>query len=126
LDVFATIADITDNGLPEDKNVAPDSHSFLPALMEKDNNNPRTTVVTANMHGMQAIRMGDWKLIDNTLPSGFPEERKKMINMPLKKHLFNLTDDPAESKDLIDKNPEIAEELLMELNKIRNTNSTRD
>jgi hypothetical protein len=36
-DVFATIADITGDGLPEDKDVAPDSHSFFASLMgEKD------------------------------------------------------------------------------------------
>jgi hypothetical protein len=66
--LFVTIADIPCSGLPEDKEVVPDSYSFSASLMGQTSKALRTSLVTADMHGMQAIRMGEWKLIDNTLP----------------------------------------------------------
>jgi len=125
MDVFATIADITGNGLPEDKNVAPDSHSFFSSLMGQNKNPARTSVVTADMHGMQAIRMGEWKFIDNSLPEELPESRRNRIQMPLKQQLYNLSEDPAESNNLFDTYPEIVKQLSERLNRIRTQEATR-
>ncbi len=125
MDMFATIADITGKGLPEDKNVAPDSYSFLSSLMGNHDNPARSSVVTADMHGMQAIRMGDWKLIDNALPEELPESRRKRIQIPLMQQLYNLSEDQAESNNLYDKYPEKVSELSEELNRIRTQESTR-
>lgn len=125
MDVFATIADITGNGLPEDKNVAPDSRSFLASLMGQNGDPARTSVVTADMHGMQALRLGDWKYIDNMLPEELPESRRKTISDPLEVQLYNLSEDPAEQNNLYEQFPEKAKELLEELNRIRKLSSTR-
>ncbi len=125
MDVFATIADITGKGLPEDKNVAPDSRSFVSSLMGQKSNPARTSVVTADMHGMQAIRMGEWKFIDNALPEELPESRRSRIQMPLERQLYNLKEDPAESTNLYDTNPEIVRQLTEELNRIRSLDSSR-
>ena len=125
MDIFATLADITANGLPEDKSVAPDSRSFYSTLMGNEQSTIRTSLVTADMHGMQALRMGDWKYIDNTLPEELPEVRRKRISMPLKQQLYNLTEDPAENMNLADKNPEMVNKLIKELNRIKNRESTR-
>ena len=125
MDVFATVADITDKGLPEDKNVAPDSRSFISSLMGQTSNPARTSVVTADMYGMQAIRMGDWKFIDNALPEELPANRRKNIQMPLELQLYNLSDDPAESNNLYETNPKIVKQLTEELNRIRTQESTR-
>ena len=123
-DIFATVAEITGKGLSDNKTIAPDSYSFLPSLLKKENRNPRATMVTADSKGMHAIRKGDWKLIDNTPPFQFSEkimsEYKK--EKPL---LYNLKDDPSEHKNLFDNQPEIVKELMDELNKIRNTSSSR-
>lgn len=123
-DFFATVADILGNGLPNDKEVAPDSFSFLPSLLKKENKNPRKSMVTADSKGMHAIRSGDWKFIDNSPPPGFPE---KMLNQYKneKQQLYNLKDDPAEKNDVFDKYPEKAKELLGELIRIRKASSTR-
>jgi len=125
MDVFATIADITAKGLPEDKYMAPDSHSFFSSLMGQKSNAARTSVVTADMHGMQAIRMGEWKFIDNELPKELPENRRKNIQMPLELQLYNLTEDPAESSNLYETNPKIVRQLTEELNRIRARDSSR-
>jgi arylsulfatase A-like enzyme len=125
MDVFATLAEITGDGLPADKNVAPDSYSFYASMIGGENKSSRKAVVTADMHGMQAIRIGDWKLIDTSLPENLPEARRKQIGNSLEKQLFNLKDDPAESENLYEKNPEKANELSKELDRIRRNPSTR-
>ncbi|MFO7668734.1 MAG: arylsulfatase [Bacteroidales bacterium] len=125
MDLFATLADIIGMGLPEDKNVAPDSYSFFSSLTGEANKVARTSVVTADMHGMQAIRMGEWKFIDNKLPDEMPESRRKLIEMPLEPLLYNLVEDPAESNNLYDKYPEMVKKLSEELIRIRAQESTR-
>jgi arylsulfatase A-like enzyme len=125
MDMFATIADITGKGLPEDKDVAPDSYSFFPALMGQESEIKRTSVVTADMHGMQAIRMGEWKYIDDALPEELPENRRKSIQMPLRPQLYNLSEDVAESNNQYDEHPEMVKKLTDELARIRNQESSR-
>ena len=123
-DIFATVADITGDGLPTDKEVAPDSFSFLPSLLKKENDNPRISMVTADSKGMHAVRIGDWKLIDNTPPEGYPQERMNRFENE-EQQLYNLSKDPAEENNVIDNYPEKAKELLNELNRIRKVSHTR-
>ncbi len=124
IDVFATVTEITGNQLPNNKNVAPDSFSFLSSLLQKDNKQPRISMVTADAKGMHAIRMGSWKLVDNTPPEGFPQNRMNQYKNE-KLQLYNLSNDPAEQSNLYDKYPKKAKQLLGELNRIRNVSSTR-
>jgi arylsulfatase A len=123
-DIFATIADITGIGLPNDKNVAPDSFSFLSSLLKKENNHPRKSMVTADAKGMHAIRIGDWKLIDNKPPFQLPEKIMNQYKNE-KPQLYNLKDDPAEQNNVYDKYPDKVKQLLDELNRIRNVTSSR-
>ena len=124
MDIFATVAEITGGGLPDDKNVAPDSYSFLPSLLKKENHHPRITMVTADVKGMHAIRKGDWKLIDTTPPEGFPEDRMQQFRNETP-GLYNLAEDPAEENNVYASHPEKVKELLRELNEIRSRESTR-
>jgi len=124
IDIFATVAEMTKGELTGDKNIAPDSFSFLPTLLNKKNNHPRTSMVTADVKGMHAVRMGNWKFIDNTPPEGLPERRLKQFeNEALQ--LYNLAEDPAELKNVIDQHPDKAKKLAAELEKIRKASSTR-
>ena len=124
MDIFATVAEITGDGLPADKDVAPDSFSFLPSMLKENNSHPRPSMVTADVKGMHAVRMGDWKFIDNTPPEGFPESRMNQFRNE-EQQLYNLKDDPAEQNNVIAKYPEKAKELLNELNRIRKASYTR-
>lgn len=85
----------------------------------------RTSLVTADMHGMLAIRMGVRKLIENSLPEELPEERRKRIKMPLELQIYKLSDDPAESHNAYDQHPEIVKMLAVELARIRTQESSR-
>jgi len=108
-----------------DKTVAPDSRSFYPSLMEQKDNSARTSLLTADMNGMQAVRMGEWKYIDNTLPEEMSESRRMQVKLPLQPELYNLAEDPGESKNLFDQYPEVVKKLSEELNRIRTQKSTR-
>jgi arylsulfatase A len=125
MDVFATVADITGNGLPEDKTIAPDSKSFLPTLTGEQNSSSRSSLITADMHGLQAIRVGNWKLIDNKLPEELPESRRRHIDMPLQLQLYDLSEDLSESNNLYKNNPQKAKEMMDKLKRIRKVSSTR-
>lgn len=119
MDIYATLAEITGNESVKAAKVASDSYSFLPAILGQDDRNPRTEIVTADMHGLQAIRVGNWKYIDDGLPDSLPEGRRKTIAMPLKPQLYNLAVDPGETNNQIDEKPEIAEKLKRKLESIR-------
>ena len=124
VDVFATICDITDGKLPDFKEVAPDSFSFLSCLSQSKKTHQRKSMVTADARGMHAIRMGDWKYIDNATPQAW-SQGKQVTFKNIKPQLYNLADDPSESINLADEKPDITKELARELNRIRNTRSTR-
>ena len=124
IDIFATVSEITGDGLPANKEVAPDSFSFLPSLLKKENKHPRTSMVTADVKGMHAVRLGNWKYIDPTPPKDYPQKKMNRFKNE-KPQLYNLKDDPGEEVNLIEKYPEKAKELLAELTRIRNESSTR-
>lgn len=125
VDVFATVSDITDGRIPESKKVAPDSFSFLPSLLGEQNQNGRKSMVTADVNGMHAVRMDNWKYIDDTPPEELPEQRINNLRKTFKPQLYNLADDSGEKVNLYDKNPETVKKLSEELNRIRTVNSTR-
>ncbi|MCK5565606.1 MAG: arylsulfatase, partial [Planctomycetes bacterium] len=116
VDIFATVCEITDGKLPNSKDVAPDSFSFLPSLTRSKKKHRRTSMVTADVHGMHAIRKGNWKYIDNTTPG----DKKKG-----KPQLYDLAADPSESINLYAKKTDVAKKLLDELNRIRKAGATR-
>lgn len=124
LDIFATVCEITEGKLPALKDVAPDSYSFLPSLLGKSNPNPRTSMVTADANGMQALRVGNWKYIDDTPPEGFPEDRMEKLK-DFEPQLYNLSTDPGETTNLYNDNPKKVKELSEQLRIIRDAYSTR-
>ena len=124
LDIFATVCEITDGKLPESKDVAPDSYSFLPSLLNKTNPHPRTSMVTADANGMRALRSGNWKYIDDTPPDGLPDDRLKRLE-GFEPQLYNLSKDPGETTNLYHENPAMAKKLSEELNRIKKVNFTR-
>ncbi|WP_296931699.1 arylsulfatase [uncultured Marinobacter sp.] len=74
--------------------------SMLPGL---NGNGPENRVVGWELFGRSAVRMGDWKIRLLEEPYG-----------PGQWQLFDLANDPTETTDLSDKNPEKLKELLAE------------
>jgi arylsulfatase A len=108
-DVIATVADVLESKLPT--GAGPDSISFLPALLGKTTNSSDRAVIHHDYSGRFAIRQSDWKYV-----APFAKARHGIENGAL---LFNLKDDPAESGNVIAKQPDVAKRLARLLAKYR-------
>ncbi len=110
-DVYATLAEIL--GHPLSDSEAEDSYSFLPSLTGKPASGPvRHALVSHSGWGMFAIRDGHWKLILGLGSGGFtpPTFRKPGPGEP-PGQLYNLADDPAETRNVYADYPEIVDRL---------------
>ncbi|MEW4486834.1 arylsulfatase [Thalassoglobus sp. JC818] len=101
-DLLATMADLLDVPLPD--RAGEDSQSFLPVLLGKDAEHTRVPMIHHSSGGGFAIRDGDWKLI---LPHG-----------KQKSELYNISQDPGEKHDVLDKHPEIVSRLTSAITEI--------
>jgi arylsulfatase A len=116
-DFFATFAELLGkkDEVPED--AAEDSFSFYPCLKgEKERTRPFT--IHHSISGKFAIRKGDWKLVMTRGGGGgweLPWEGTKTTSKLVQ--LYNLREDPGESRNLEDARPEIVNELVDELAK---------
>lgn len=117
-DVFATIVDLVGNGTGLPDGAGPDSVSFLPAVQANAARVKalRTSSVTANVNGIIAIRSGDWKWIEGALPEGF---QGKSPTDEVGPQLYNLRNDPEETRDISRQYPDVVERLRQELKVIR-------
>jgi len=97
-DLFATVADIIDQRLPE--NAGEDSFSFL-SLLEGGKSPIRKNAVSCSIRGLPSIRSNQWKLILGPGSGGWTEGG---ANEPIQ--LYNLKNDIGEAKNLATEHPE--------------------
>lgn len=117
-DMMATIAAIVGHRLPP--NAGEDSYNILPALLAKNTKPIRKTLVHHSCFGAFSIRKDKWKLILGTKGSGGwvrPRDEKPDERTP--GQLYNIVDDPYETRDLWDEYPEVVRELTALLEKYR-------
>jgi len=107
VDLFATAAEIA--GAERPPGAAEDSFSFLPLLQGKPRRSPRPPVIHHSAAGMFALRDGQWKLVLGNGSGGRQSPRGKPFARPY--HLFDLSDDLSETKNLIDRQPDVAARL---------------
>ncbi len=110
-DMLATFAAVSGAELPDE--AGPDSYNILPALLGETLGEPiREALVHHSCFGVFSIRQGQWKLILETKSSGGwvkPAGEAPVAGSP--GQLFNLADDPYETVDLWDRDPEIVARL---------------
>ncbi len=116
VDLMATVAAIVGSTLPPDS--AEDSVSLLPLFDGKLASPVREATIHHSANGHFAIRQGPWKLAFCAGSGGWSEpieEKAAKLGLP-RLQLFNLYDDPAESRNVQADHPEIVEKLtgLME------------
>lgn len=123
VDLMATFAKITGAKLPE--NAAEDSYDITAALTGEATKPIREATVHHALIGMFAIRQGRWKLIEGLGSGGFTMPQ----HIPLKPapegkngvggYLFDMGNDPGETRNLYREHPEIVERLSALLNRYR-------
>ena len=116
-DLMATLAEITGADLPA--GAAEDSFSLAPVLLDRAPATPvREAIVHHSSQGMFSIREGDWKLVLGRGSGGFstPRQLKPQAGEP-DGQLYNLREDPQETKNVYPDHPEIVERLTRLLEK---------
>lgn len=131
-DVIRTCGALTGEELPQ--GVGVDSLNQLPVLLGKNTKPIRTSVVQQGISGAIALRQGDWKFIPANAGAGAsgmgsgadPNDARfaeAIIREPL---LFNLSDDPDETKNLSAQHPEKVKKMSDLLRKARIISPVKD
>ena len=121
VDFFATAAQITGRLREIKPHFAEDSFSFLAGLEGNTLASERPSLVHHSIAGSFAIRKGKWKL--NLCPGSggwsAPRPNVALKNKSLPSvQLYDLEADPSETKNLVNENPEQAEELANHLREL--------
>ena len=110
-DVYTTLESIT--GQDRKPVGGEDGYSLLP-VFNGEKTSGRDTLISHSIGGQFAIRQGSWKLCVCPGSGGWSAPRDaeaRKQGLP-SMQLFNLTDDPAETKNLVESNPEKVKALL--------------
>jgi arylsulfatase A-like enzyme len=122
VDGLATFAGLMGEKLPIE--AAEDSYDIRPALLGEKRERPiREATVLQNAEGVLAIRQGPWKLIAEGVAPGAPQKSPWVAEGH--RQLYHLVDDPLESTDVLEKNPEVAARLLKLLQAYRERGHSR-
>ncbi|HEX3869112.1 MAG TPA: arylsulfatase [Pirellulales bacterium] len=130
-DVLATLASIVGVTIPADN--AEDSLDISRALFETQSGAPvRDHVILQDAHGVYAVRMGDWKLIERVDPPKIEHRNKRKAQQAAKAHggakhdeLFNLASDPSEANDVQAAHADVIAKLRKVLASGRDATHTR-
>ena len=106
VDLVATFAEISDYSLKNDEAI--DSYNFVPVWTGQDYKSPvRVATVQNTSANAYALRQGDWLYINTHSGAAHKEPQSYLDHFGLKKFpktakglLFNLKDDPRQSKNL--------------------------
>jgi arylsulfatase A-like enzyme len=109
-DIFATVADVLGVKLPDD--AAEDSFSLLPILEGKEAP-VRAHAVNTSISGVPALRLGHWKYIAGPGSGGWSKGKE---DYPVQ--LYDLENDPGETKNLAAAMPEKVTEMQTLLEKL--------
>ena len=124
VDIYATIAEILGEEPTPPDVAAPDSISFLPLLRNPDAPPPRKSMILHSAAGVFAIRQGPWKYIEGK-PFGNVTPAQLKNNPEYRAQLYNLEDDPSETKDVLQAFPDQAKQLAQLLEEHRTKGYSR-
>lgn len=109
IDTFATLAALTGAPLPPKEQGAEDSFNMLPAFLGQTYSGPlRPALIGHSGWGVYSVRQGQWKWIEGKYA---PAKEPKMNKIEFHPQLYNLAEDPGETRDVIAEHPEIAAKL---------------
>ncbi|MBN7812484.1 arylsulfatase [Algoriphagus sp. H41] len=120
-DVYATVQELVGGGSPR-PDEAEDSFSFLPVMLGEQTTSGRTALVSHSNHGEFSFRDGSgWKIVYLLPEKNVGLSRGK----PAKVELYNLSEDPEERNDLLERHPDIAAQLERELRAVVERGTSR-
>ncbi|MBD3265964.1 sulfatase-like hydrolase/transferase [bacterium] len=114
-DFFATCAEIAGYETPSD--AGEDSFSILNLMQGKDWETKRPPVVHHSINGTFSLRDGKWKMVFANGSGGREKPKGKPFEKPYR--LFDIHNDPSETKNLIDEHPHVAARMQKRLEAIR-------
>ena len=124
-DMMATFASVA--GKPLAAGDGEDSYDLLPILLGKPiTGSLREATIMESSQGVLVIRQDNWKLIPHLGSGGFtrPATIKPKPGEPIGQ-LYNLADDPAETKNIYAEHPDIVQRLGALLEKYQHEASAR-
>lgn len=117
-DVLASCAALLDEELPDD--AGEDSLDLSALWLGEEPSAPREAVLSHSVHGHFSLQRGRWKLIVGTEGSGgWVPPRDDARFDPDEVQLYDLEEDPAETTDLADDEPEVVAGLRALLERYR-------
>jgi arylsulfatase A-like enzyme len=124
-DLLATMATIVGAKLPDDS--AEDSFNFLPILLGENQARPiRNSVIYHSFDGSFGIRQGPWVLSPTLGSRGFSKPAQVMpIRGGPEGQLYNLKDDPGQTRNLWLAQPDQVRRLVDLLEKAKKDGRTR-
>ena len=123
--LMATCADLL--GVKLDEHSGEDSQSILPVLLnDKNNVEKEIPIIHHSSLGHFAVRLGDWKLIEQRGSGGFsaPASYNPKPGEPAGQ-LYNLKEDPSETINVYSDYPEITQRLKKTLEEIKKEGRSR-
>jgi arylsulfatase A-like enzyme len=116
VDLYASLADLGGGVIPEGQ--APDSKNNLPVLLNRSNQS-RDFLVEQSVNSTLSLLIGHWKYIEPSMgPKMNKETNTELGNLP-EPQLYNLSDDPGETKNLATAYPERVKEMKQKLETIK-------
>jgi arylsulfatase A-like enzyme len=107
-DLMATSAELAGCTMPE--TAGEDSVSFAPALKGEPIVSTRAGVIHHSIHGQFAYRLGKWKLLMTSGSGGWSTGKTNESAQ-----LYDMEADPSEITNLYATHPEVAQQLLAQL-----------
>ncbi len=125
-DLLATTAAIVGEKLPAPSAGAEDSFNVLPAFLGQEAPPARSDMFIHSSDGVFAIRKGPWKWIEGVPVDDIKAGVRKTHADEFKPQLYNLKEDPAETKDVSAAHPDVVKELSALLNRYRDGGYSRE
>ena len=125
-DIMATTAAVVGETLPAASEAAEDSRNILPAILGDPTKPMREDMIVHSADGVFAIRKGPWKWIEGEPVDEIKPAARKAHADEFHAQLYNLKDDPAETKDVSAEHPEVVKELTALLNRYRDGGYSRE
>jgi arylsulfatase A len=114
IDLMPTIAAATDSPMPPD--AAEDAVDILPVLTDEEQSSPRNLLVHHSGSGVFSVRLDNWKLVMGSGSGGNSEPKGRPCNAwSCNGQLYDLSQDPAETRNLWSNYPAVVDRLYSAL-----------